>query len=109
FAYYWSQSDLVKFQGQDFQTLRQSYISKQEKFIDEKFPPEMRSIGTGLLSQKETVKVVWKRPSVRQRPALLSFLLMLTETFIFMLGFESYCVMICLIPTSVLSKVSGSK
>ncbi|KAL7873939.1 hypothetical protein SRHO_G00049090 [Serrasalmus rhombeus] len=58
-----SQSDPVKFKGQDFQTLRQSYISKQEKFIDETFRPEMRSIGTGLLSQEEPAKVVWKRPS----------------------------------------------
>ncbi|KAL7887777.1 hypothetical protein AOLI_G00054980 [Acnodon oligacanthus] len=58
-----SLSDPVKFKDQDFPKLCQSYISKQEMFIDETFPPDKRSIGTGLLSHSKMAEVVWKRPS----------------------------------------------
>uniref|UniRef100_A0A3B1J8R0 Calpain catalytic domain-containing protein n=1 Tax=Astyanax mexicanus TaxID=7994 RepID=A0A3B1J8R0_ASTMX len=55
----------VKFQSQDFEKLQQKYTNTKEKFIDEKFPPQKRSIGSGLLSKKQMDKLVWMRPSVR--------------------------------------------
>ncbi|KAG9276816.1 calpain-1 catalytic subunit-like [Astyanax mexicanus] len=53
----------VKFQSQDFEKLLQKYTNTKEKFIDEKFPPQKRSIGSGLLSKKQMDKLVWMRPS----------------------------------------------
>ncbi|XP_072535353.1 calpain-9-like [Salminus brasiliensis] len=58
-----STSTFVRFQSQDYEKLCQKYTNTKEKYIDEKFPPEKRSIGTGLLSKSQMAKLVWKRPS----------------------------------------------
>lgn len=52
------------FQAQDFLKLRQKCLINKALFVDDKFPADRRSIGSGLLPLKKVDKVVWKRPSV---------------------------------------------
>ncbi|KAF4087459.1 hypothetical protein AMELA_G00071000 [Ameiurus melas] len=51
------------FQAQEFLKLRQKCLINKSLFVDDKFPADRRSIGTGLLPLKKVDKLVWKRPS----------------------------------------------
>ncbi|XP_020783915.2 calpain-1 catalytic subunit-like [Boleophthalmus pectinirostris] len=51
-----------KFDNQDYQQLKQSCLSKRMRYIDDKFPPDTRSIGDGILKSSDMNKVVWVRP-----------------------------------------------
>ncbi|XP_051723019.1 calpain-14 [Ctenopharyngodon idella] len=51
-----------RFLDQDFHRLKQVCLKERLKFIDNLFPPEMKSIGFGPLKSEELWRVVWKRP-----------------------------------------------
>ncbi|XP_063764863.1 calpain-1 catalytic subunit-like isoform X1 [Eleginops maclovinus] len=51
-----------KFLDQDFEQLKQYCLIKQVRYIDDMFPPDVRSIGSGLLEAKDLQRVVWLRP-----------------------------------------------
>ncbi|XP_034096210.1 calpain-1 catalytic subunit-like [Gymnodraco acuticeps] len=51
-----------KFLDQDFEQLKQYCIIKRVRYIDDMFPPDVRSIGTGLLKADDLKRVVWLRP-----------------------------------------------
>ncbi|KAF7709047.1 calpain-8-like [Silurus meridionalis] len=60
------------FQDQDFLKLRQKCLDQKVKFVDDKFPADRRSIGSGLLPLQTAAKVVWKRPSeLVENPCLI--------------------------------------
>ncbi|XP_033991122.1 calpain-1 catalytic subunit-like [Trematomus bernacchii] len=51
-----------KFLDQDFEQLKQYCMIKRVRYIDDMFPPDARSIGTGLLEADDLKRVVWLRP-----------------------------------------------
>ncbi|XP_029316987.1 calpain-8 [Cottoperca gobio] len=51
-----------KYLSQDFEQIKQHCLIKQVRYIDEMFPPDKRSIGTGTLSPADLQRVVWLRP-----------------------------------------------
>ncbi|KAF3844460.1 hypothetical protein F7725_007623 [Dissostichus mawsoni] len=51
-----------KFLDQDFEQLKQYCMIKRVKYIDGMFPPDVRSIGPGVLTPSELKRVVWLRP-----------------------------------------------
>lgn len=53
-----------KFLDQDFEQLKQYCMIKRVRYIDDMFPPDVRSIGTELLKPDELKRVVWLRPHV---------------------------------------------
>ncbi len=55
-----------KFLDQDFQRIKQFCLKERLRFVDNLFPPEMKSIGLGPLKRDELWRVVWKRPHVRE-------------------------------------------
>lgn len=57
-------SNPERFLNQDFQQIRQLYRSKNLRYIDDTFPPNRQSIGTGVLSSERLNRVEWKRPYV---------------------------------------------
>uniref|UniRef100_A0A3P9L7D1 Calpain catalytic domain-containing protein n=1 Tax=Oryzias latipes TaxID=8090 RepID=A0A3P9L7D1_ORYLA len=48
---------------QDFQQLAKYCLSQRVKFLDDTFPPEISSIGEGVLSPSDLAKVEWLRPA----------------------------------------------
>ena len=53
-----------KFLDQDFEQLKQQCMIKRVRYIDGMFPPDVRSIGPGVLTPSKLNKVVWLRPYV---------------------------------------------
>uniref|UniRef100_A0A8C1G7X8 Zgc:136872 n=1 Tax=Cyprinus carpio TaxID=7962 RepID=A0A8C1G7X8_CYPCA len=51
-----------KFLDQDFHRLKQFCQKERLRFVDNLFPPEMKSIGLGPLKREDLWRVVWKRP-----------------------------------------------
>ncbi|XP_067223518.1 calpain-1 catalytic subunit-like [Chanodichthys erythropterus] len=51
-----------RFLDQDFHWLKQFCLKEKLRFIDNLFPPEMKSIGFGPLKSEELWRVVWRRP-----------------------------------------------
>ncbi|XP_067310568.1 calpain-14-like [Pseudorasbora parva] len=51
-----------RFLDQDFQRLKQICLKERLRFIDNLFPPEMKSLGLGSLTREELQGVVWRRP-----------------------------------------------
>ncbi|XP_063080008.1 calpain-1 catalytic subunit-like [Engraulis encrasicolus] len=47
---------------QDYEELKKYCIMNRERFIDDMFPPDQRSIGDGILPPEAMARVVWKRP-----------------------------------------------
>uniref|UniRef100_A0A8C5KUY6 Calpain-13 n=1 Tax=Jaculus jaculus TaxID=51337 RepID=A0A8C5KUY6_JACJA len=56
------ETSLVKFNDQDFRSLRDHCLSRGERFVDETFPAEASSIGQKLLQGKKLSDAAWKRP-----------------------------------------------
>ncbi|XP_077425629.1 calpain-1 catalytic subunit-like [Vanacampus margaritifer] len=50
------------FFNQDYQRLKEYCVNRQLRYIDDMFPPDIRSIGNGLLSPSDLNKVQWHRP-----------------------------------------------
>ncbi len=55
-----------KFLDQDFHQLKQFCLRERLRFVDNLFPPKMKSIGLGSLTREDLQRVVWKRPHVRE-------------------------------------------
>lgn len=53
-----------KFLDQDYQQLKQYCLIRNLRYVDDMFPPDKRSIGTGLLSPSDLDRVEWLRPMV---------------------------------------------
>lgn len=53
-----------RFLDQDFQTLKQYCQHHGLRYIDDMFPPDRRSIGSGILDPSVMARVVWMRPRV---------------------------------------------
>lgn len=52
------------FLGQDYELLRQYYLIRNRRYIDDMFPPDNTSIGEDLLQPDDLAKVEWIRPTV---------------------------------------------
>nr|XP_055029050.1 calpain-14 [Misgurnus anguillicaudatus] len=50
------------FYGQDFNELKRYCLKERLRFVDSTFPPDIQSIGVGLLKPEIERRVVWKRP-----------------------------------------------
>ncbi|XP_054422070.1 calpain-13 [Pteronotus mesoamericanus] len=57
-----SKISIIKFKGQDFDTLWDHCLSRGLLFEDETFPAEISSIGLELLKGKDLSSLKWKRP-----------------------------------------------
>lgn len=53
-----------KFLDQDYELLRQCYLIRNRRYVDDMFPPDNSSIGENLLPPKLLDKVEWIRPMV---------------------------------------------
>ncbi|ROL48531.1 Calpain-14 [Anabarilius grahami] len=51
-----------RFLDQDFHRLKQFCLKERLRFIDNLFPPEIKSIGFGPLKSEDLWRVVWRRP-----------------------------------------------
>lgn len=65
-----AKTHIVKFNGQDFHSLRDHCLSRGLLFEDETFPAETSSIGVQLLQGKNLSSLKWYRPQVSE---LLSY------------------------------------
>lgn len=59
-----SSSNPEKFLDQDYQQLKKYCLIRNLRFVDDMFPPDKSSIGTGLLSPSDLDRVEWLRPMV---------------------------------------------
>lgn len=59
-----SSSNPEKFLDQDYQQLKQYCLIRNLRYVDDMFPPDKSSIGTGLLSPSDLDRVEWLRPMV---------------------------------------------
>lgn len=57
-----SKTPVIKFKGQDFNSLRDHCLSRGLLFEDEYFPADISSIGWQLLSGEDPHSLRWKRP-----------------------------------------------
>ncbi|XP_028251458.1 calpain-1 catalytic subunit-like [Parambassis ranga] len=60
---YGSLNNPEKFLNQDFQQLKQTFVIRGLRYIDDMFPPDMSSIGQGILSPSDLARVEWLRPA----------------------------------------------
>uniref|UniRef100_A0A8C1XVL0 Zgc:136872 n=1 Tax=Cyprinus carpio TaxID=7962 RepID=A0A8C1XVL0_CYPCA len=51
-----------KFLDQDFHRLKLFCLKERLRFVDNLFPPEIKSIGLGSLAREDLQRVVWRRP-----------------------------------------------
>lgn len=61
---YGSITNPEKFLNQNYMELKQYCLIKGVRYIDDMFPPDVRSIGQGLLSPADLKRVEWLRPRV---------------------------------------------
>lgn len=56
----------IRFNGQDYNTLRQEYLQRKSLFEDDAFPATVESLGFKELGHKsnKVKNIVWKRPKV---------------------------------------------
>lgn len=57
-----AETSVIKFKGQDFNSLRDHCLRRGKCFVDETFPAEASSIGQKLLRGKNISNLEWKRP-----------------------------------------------
>lgn len=69
----------LRFNGQDYNVLKQEYHKKKTLFEDESFPATVESLGFKELGHKsnKVKNIVWKRPKVGGRKALGIYLEMM--------------------------------
>lgn len=63
-----ARTPVVKFKGQDFNSLRDHCLSRGLLFEDETFPAKTSSIGLQLLQGRNLFSLKWKRPKVSEPP-----------------------------------------
>ncbi|TRY86941.1 hypothetical protein DNTS_002869 [Danionella cerebrum] len=59
-----SDTNPLTFMDQDYNLLQDYCLKTRQKFVDEFFPPDVRSIGEGLLTPEVMARVEWIRPTV---------------------------------------------
>uniref|UniRef100_A0A671S5F0 Si:ch211-202f3.3 n=1 Tax=Sinocyclocheilus anshuiensis TaxID=1608454 RepID=A0A671S5F0_9TELE len=59
-----SETNPLRFMDQDYNVLQDYCLKTNQRFVDEFFPPDPRSIGEGLLDPKVMARVEWIRPTV---------------------------------------------
>uniref|UniRef100_A0A672NIW1 Calpain-1 catalytic subunit-like n=1 Tax=Sinocyclocheilus grahami TaxID=75366 RepID=A0A672NIW1_SINGR len=59
-----SETNPLRFMDQDYNVLQEYCLKTNQRFVDEFFPPDPRSIGEGLLDPKVMARVEWIRPTV---------------------------------------------
>lgn len=59
-----SPSNPVKFKGQDYQQLKKALLSQGKTFVDDTFPPDLKSLGKLEDPSMELSEVMWLRPHV---------------------------------------------
>lgn len=59
---------VIKFKGQDFNSLRDHCLSRGLLFEDETFPAGISSIGMKLLQRVSSSSLKWRRPKVSEFP-----------------------------------------
>ncbi|KTF77217.1 hypothetical protein cypCar_00039660 [Cyprinus carpio] len=59
-----SETNPLRFMDQDFNVLQDYCLKTKQRFVDEFFPPDPRSIGEGLLEPDDMARVEWIRPTV---------------------------------------------
>ncbi|KAK2878554.1 hypothetical protein Q8A67_019345 [Cirrhinus molitorella] len=59
-----SETNPLRFMDQDYNFLQEYCLSTRQRFVDEFFPPDPRSIGEGLLDPDVMARVEWIRPTV---------------------------------------------
>ncbi|KFO23311.1 Calpain-13 [Fukomys damarensis] len=57
-----TETSVIKFKDQDFNSLRDHCLSRRKSFVDETFPAEPSSIGQKLLQRKNLSTLKWMRP-----------------------------------------------
>lgn len=60
------ESSIIKFNDQDFNSLRDQCLRKHQLFKDDTFPATASSIGQKLLQEKNLYRLEWKRPQVSE-------------------------------------------
>lgn len=63
-----AKTSVIKFKGQDFNSLRDQCLSRGLLFEDETFPAEISSIGMKVLQRTPLSSLTWKRPKVSELP-----------------------------------------
>ncbi|TRY86940.1 hypothetical protein DNTS_002869 [Danionella cerebrum] len=58
-----SDTNPLTFMDQDYNLLQDYCLKTRQKFVDEFFPPDVRSIGEGLLTPEVMARVEWIRPT----------------------------------------------
>ncbi|XP_048047709.1 calpain-1 catalytic subunit [Megalobrama amblycephala] len=58
-----SETNPLKFMDQDYKFLQDYCLKTRQRFVDEFFPPDPRSIGEGLLKPEVMARVEWMRPT----------------------------------------------
>uniref|UniRef100_A0A452QL33 Calpain catalytic domain-containing protein n=1 Tax=Ursus americanus TaxID=9643 RepID=A0A452QL33_URSAM len=61
-----AKTTVIKFNGQDFNSLRDRCLSRGLPFEDETFPAETPSIGLKLLQGRDLSSLRWMRPKVSE-------------------------------------------
>lgn len=61
-------TSVIKFKGQDFNSLRDHCLRRGLLFEDETFPAEISSIGMKVLQKTPLPSLTWKRPKVSELP-----------------------------------------
>ncbi|XP_061898294.1 calpain-1 catalytic subunit [Entelurus aequoreus] len=56
-------SNPEKFLNQDYHMLKEYCLSRKVRYIDDMFPPDIRTIGSSLLSPSDLNNIVWLRPA----------------------------------------------
>ncbi|XP_057199028.1 calpain-1 catalytic subunit [Triplophysa rosa] len=59
----------LKFLDQEYNTLQDYCLKNNLRFVDEFFPPDLRSIGKVRLERDEMAKIEWKRPMIISKNA----------------------------------------
>lgn len=66
-----SETNPLRFMDQDFNVLQDYCLKTKQRFVDEFFPPDPRSIGEGLLEPDDMARVEWIRPTVCRQTCVL--------------------------------------
>ncbi|XP_077094289.1 calpain-1 catalytic subunit [Siphateles boraxobius] len=85
-----SETNPLKFMDQDYNFLQDYCLKTRQRFVDEFFPPDPRSIGEGLLMPEVMARVEWIRPT-KMYPDKAEFIVESVSTFDYAQGYIGNC------------------
>ncbi|TRY86939.1 hypothetical protein DNTS_002869 [Danionella cerebrum] len=85
-----SDTNPLTFMDQDYNLLQDYCLKTRQKFVDEFFPPDVRSIGEGLLTPEVMARVEWIRPT-KLYPEVAEFIVDTVSRFDYAQGFIGNC------------------